>query len=125
MPNKNTITQLLSYIGFLLAFWLPYVAGIKFLDISEDVALIAAGISAIPLLFLFSKFFQNLAERVSTVKVAGFELELATEMERVLAIAPAVVHSRAPQPLFCVVLHETAHESLERVAGNDGGLRVL
>lgn len=77
----------LLYVVFAAFFWAPLFLLVRYGGFGQNTALIAASIGVIPLLLLFVPLFENLFERVSSVKVAGVEVEFGQAIAR--SIAPA------------------------------------
>lgn len=74
--RRRFLTRVATYAAFAILFWVPFYYLVKNEGFSENNALIAAGIGVIPILVLFSPAFERLAERISSVKVAGVEIGL-------------------------------------------------
>ena len=68
MKNK-----ILTYVAFIILFWLPFSSLIAW-KVSESIALAAAVVGILPLFILFSPLFARVIERLSSVKVGNVEL---------------------------------------------------
>jgi hypothetical protein len=77
----SVIYRIIIYIFFAAVFWIPLYYLVRFQSFSENTALIAASIGIMPLLFLFVPAFQNLIERISSLKIQGVEIGFQKEID--------------------------------------------